>query len=92
MSFYLCNWTWFPDHVSYFSYCHDQKPERSNLKREDLFWVTLRGAPVHHGRDVMAPGQLMSVGTGKRGQEAEKELEPELGDRLEGMCSVTHFL
>lgn len=40
----------------------------------------------------MAAGQLMFVGTGKGGQEAEKELEPELGDRLEGMCSVTHFL
>lgn len=40
----------------------------------------------------MAAGQLMSIGTGKGGQEAKKELEPELGDGLEGMCSVTHFL
>lgn len=40
----------------------------------------------------MAAGQLMSVGTGEGGQEVEKELEPVLGDRLEGMCSVTHFL
>ena len=40
----------------------------------------------------MAAGQLMSVGTGKGHQEAEKDLEPELEDRLEGMYSVTHFL